>query len=277
MVHAWYILSEEQSKDGSKRVSNDGCPTIVQCHHYHWPPSSDSYWSSIRILPPLRYHQQTYILIIAITNQHHVLSTAAQPEPHHAPHTFHVSGQSYHACTSSWGHGSWLPQGLARIWVSILQHPSKYESFCYMFHSTTICSPKYLLICLCLSLINTPVCCMYFSSLNINLAIYFSQLNLICLTLLLGSTPDSPTSSGPPKFKASIKRVAQPTSWSQRLARLRTRYLHPNSELNTDTTWKVMARPKESTKLWSSIYQTLEQYLPNYGAVSPHVFQLSTQ
>ena len=68
---------------------------------YHQPPSLDLYQSSVRILPPLRYHQQTYILIIVITNQHHVPSTAAQPEPHHAPHMFHVSGQSYRTCTSS--------------------------------------------------------------------------------------------------------------------------------------------------------------------------------
>jgi len=44
---------------------------------------------------------KTCILIIVITNQHHVLSTAAQPEPHHAPHTLHVPGQSHCACTSS--------------------------------------------------------------------------------------------------------------------------------------------------------------------------------
>jgi len=42
----------------------------------------------------------TCILIIVITNQHHVLSTAAQPQPHHAPHTFHVPGQSHRARTS---------------------------------------------------------------------------------------------------------------------------------------------------------------------------------
>jgi len=53
-----HVLSEEQSKDGSDGVSDDGCLTIVQCHHYHWPPSSDLYWSSVGILPPLRYHQQ---------------------------------------------------------------------------------------------------------------------------------------------------------------------------------------------------------------------------
>ena len=99
-----HILSEEQSKDGSDGVSDDGRLTIVQCHHYHWPPLLDLYQSSIGILPPLRCHQQTCILIIAITNQHHVLSTAAQPEPHHAPHMFHVPGQSYCVCTSSRGH-----------------------------------------------------------------------------------------------------------------------------------------------------------------------------
>ena len=81
--------------------------------------------------------------------------------------------------------------------------------------------------------INTPVCCMYFASSNINLATYFSLTHSNLLKLLLGSTLDSPTPSGPPKFEASSKRAVQPTSWSQRLARLRTRHLHPNSELNT--------------------------------------------
>ena len=41
-----HILSEEQSKDSS----DDGRLTIVQCHHYHRPPSSDLYQSSIQIL-----------------------------------------------------------------------------------------------------------------------------------------------------------------------------------------------------------------------------------
>ena len=75
----------------------------------------------------------TCILIIVITNQHHVLSTAAQPEPHHAPHTFHVPGQSYRARTSSRGHESRSPQGLARIYVSIPRHHLEYESPHYMF------------------------------------------------------------------------------------------------------------------------------------------------
>jgi len=80
--------------------------------------------SSSTLIPPT-----IIILIIAITNQHHALSTAAQPEPHHAPHMFHVLGQSYHTHTNSRGHGFWSPQGLSRIWVSTLQHPSEYKSF----------------------------------------------------------------------------------------------------------------------------------------------------
>jgi len=76
---------------------------------------------------------KTCILIIVITNQHHVLSTAAQPEPHHAPHTFHVPGQSHRACTSSRGHELPLPQGLARIYVGIPWHHPEYESPHYMF------------------------------------------------------------------------------------------------------------------------------------------------
>ena len=60
--------------------------------------------------------------------------------------------------------------------------------------------------------INTPVCCMYFASSNINLATYFSLTRSCLLKLLLSSTPDSPTPSGPPKFEASSKRAAQPTS-----------------------------------------------------------------
>jgi len=117
---------------------------------------------------------KTCIPIIAITNQHHVPSTAAQPEPHHTPHTFHVPGQSYRACTSSRGHGSRSPQGLARISVGILRHPLEYESPHYMFillpYALQI-NPYMFMFCLC---INTPVCCMYFTSSNINLATYFS-------------------------------------------------------------------------------------------------------
>ena len=76
---------------------------------------------------------QTCILIIVITNQHHVLSTAAQPQPHHAPHMFHVLGQSHCARTSSRGHELRSPQGLAMFYVSILRHHLEYKSPHYMF------------------------------------------------------------------------------------------------------------------------------------------------
>ena len=82
--------------------------TITTSHPrrtYIGPPSEYFLHSAIT--------NKTCIPIIAITNQHHVLSTAAQPEPHHAPHTFHVPGQSHCACTSSRGHDSRSPQGLA--------------------------------------------------------------------------------------------------------------------------------------------------------------------
>jgi len=99
----------------------------------------------------------------------------------------------------------------------------------FYYHMLSKLTPYMFMFLLC---INTPVCCMYFASSNINLATYFSQLALVCLKLLLGLTPDPPTPSGPPKLEASIKRAAQPTSWSQHLARLQTQHLCPNSELN---------------------------------------------
>jgi len=129
-----------------------------------WPP----HHCSVPPLPPatlvgliLELHQNTPSTLIPPTNlhsyhcQYQPAPCATLPQHNQSPtmlHTFHVSGQSYRTCTSSQGHGSRTPQGLARIWVSILRHPSEYESFHYMFHSTTICSPKYLLICLYLSL-----------------------------------------------------------------------------------------------------------------------------
>ena len=151
-----------------------------------WPP----HHCSVPPLPPatlfsliLELHWNTSPTPIPPINLHSY-HCHYQPAPcaiyrsttraHHAPHTFHVSGQSYRACTSSRGHGSWSPQGLVRIWVSILWHPSEYKSFCYMFHSKpyallTISLYVYVLLC-----INTPVCCLYFASSNINLATYFS-------------------------------------------------------------------------------------------------------
>ena len=99
----------------------------------------------------------------------------------------------------------------------------------FYYHMLFTLTPYMFMFCFC---INTQVCCMYFASSNINLATYFSLTRSHLLKLLLGSIPDSPTLSRPPKFEASIKRAAQPTSWSQCLARLRTQHLHPNSELN---------------------------------------------
>jgi len=87
---------------------------IVLYHPYHQPACR----TCIRPLSEfILYSATTRIIIpiIAIANQHHVLSTTAQPEPHNAPHMFHVVGQSYHACTSSRGHGFQSPQGLLRI------------------------------------------------------------------------------------------------------------------------------------------------------------------
>jgi len=123
-----HVLSEEQSKDSSNGVSDDGCLTIVQCHHYHRPPSSDLYQSSVGILPYSDTTNQTCILIIVITNQHHVLSTAAQPQPHHAPHMFHVPGQSHRARTS--------------LEVMSRGHHKDLRGFTLYVHSTTICSSR---------------------------------------------------------------------------------------------------------------------------------------
>jgi len=72
-------------------------------------------------------------------------------------------------------------------------------------------------------------------SLSSSAFLFFPFAFSVFLKLLLGSIPDPPTPSGPPKFEASSKRAAQPTSWSQRLTRLRTRHLCPNSELNSSS------------------------------------------
>ena len=53
-------------------------------------------------------------------------STAAQPEPHHAPHTFHVLGQSYCTCTSSRGHGS--RSGLPKFSSELLQRTENHRT-----------------------------------------------------------------------------------------------------------------------------------------------------
>jgi len=105
--------------------------TAMGCHisHPHWTYIG----APSEYFPYSDTTNKTCILIIVITNQHHVLSTTAQPEPQHAPHMFHVPGQSHHAHTSSRGHESRSPQGRARFYVGILQHPPEYESPHYMF------------------------------------------------------------------------------------------------------------------------------------------------
>jgi len=116
----------------------------------------------------------TCILIIVITNQHHVLSTAAQPQPHHAPHTFHVPGRSHRAHTSlevmSLGHHK-DPRGFMSASFGTIQNTSPLAICSFFYHMLFTITPYMFMFCLC---INTPVCCMYFASLNINLATYFS-------------------------------------------------------------------------------------------------------
>ena len=196
-----HVLSEEQSKDGSDGVSDDGRLTIVQCHHYHRPPSSDLYRSSVGIPLHSATTKTTRILIIVITNQHHVLSTAAQPQPHHAPHTFHVPGQSYHTRTSlevmSLGHHK-DPRGFTSASFGTIRNTSLLVICSFYYHMLFTITPYMFMFCFS---INTPVCCMYFASSNINLATYFSLTRSRLLKLLLGSTPDSPTPSGPPKIR----------------------------------------------------------------------------
>ena len=141
--------------------------------------------------------------------------------------------QANHARTSlevmSLGHHKDL-RGFTSASFGTIRNTSLLVICSFHYHMLFTITPYMFMSCL---YINTPVCCMYFASSNINLATYFSLTRSRLLKLLLGSTPDSPTPSWPPKFEASSKRVAQPTSWSQHLARLRTRRFHPNSELNT--------------------------------------------
>ena len=123
----------------------------------------------------------TCILIIVITNQHHVLSTAEQPQPHHAPHTFHVPGQSHHARTSlevmSLGHHKDL-RGFTSASFGTIRNTSLLVICSFYYHMLFTITPYMFMFCFS---INTPVCCMYFASSNINLATYFS-LTCSCLS-----------------------------------------------------------------------------------------------
>ena len=116
----------------------------------------------------------TCILIIVITNQHHVLSTTAQPQTHHAPHAFHVPGQSHRAHTSlevmSLGHHKDL-QGFMSASFSTIWNTSLLVICSFHYHMLFTITPYMFMFHFS---INTPVCCMYFTSSNINLATYFS-------------------------------------------------------------------------------------------------------
>ena len=213
MVCARSRSFKEQSKVSSDRVSDDGRLTIIQCHHYHWPPSSDLYRSFVGILPPLRYHQHNLHYYhchyqpapCAILPQHKqsptMLHTRSMFQANHIGHApvLEVMSRGHHKDLRGFTSASF-----GTIWnTSLLILCSFY------YHMLFTITPYMFMFCFS---INTPVGCMYFASLNINLTTYFSLTRSRLLKLVLGSTPDSPTLSGPPKFKASIKRAAQPTS-----------------------------------------------------------------
>ena len=169
-----HVLSEEQSKDGSNRVSDSGCLTIVQCHHYHRPPSSDLYWSSVRILPLLRYHQHNLhsyhchyqpapCAFYHSTTRAPPCSTRSMFQANHIPHVpvLEVMSCGHHKDSRGFTSAS-----LGTIWnTSLLIICSFY------YHMLFTITPYMFMFCFC---INTPVFCMYFASLNINLATYFS-------------------------------------------------------------------------------------------------------
>ena len=123
------------------------------------------------LLPP---KQLAFLSFFVITNQHHVLSTAAQPQHHHAPHTFHVPGQSHRARISlevmSRGHHKDL-RGFTSASFGTIRNTSLLVICSFYYHMLFTITPYMFMSCL---YINTPVCCMYFSSSNINLATYFS-------------------------------------------------------------------------------------------------------
>ena len=173
-----HVLSEEQSKDGSDGVSDDGhltivqCHlTIVQCHHYHRPPSSDLYQSSIGIFPPLRYHQNnlhSYHCHYQPTPcAFYRSTTTAPPCSTHNPCSRPITSRMH----QSRGHESRSPQGPARIYIGTIRNTSLLVICSFYYHMLFTITPYMFMFCL---YINTPVCCMYFTSSNINLATYFS-------------------------------------------------------------------------------------------------------
>jgi len=126
-------LSEEQSEVGSDGVSDDGRLIIVQCHHYHRPPSSDLYWSSVGILPLLRYHQPNL----------HSYHCHYQPTPcaiYHStttapPCSTHIPcSRPITSCTHQFSR-SWVAvtTRTCEDLVGIPRHPPEYKSPHYMF------------------------------------------------------------------------------------------------------------------------------------------------
>jgi len=99
-------------------------------HHYHWPPSSDLYRSSIRILPPLWYHQQNM----------HSYHCHYQPAPcaichsttRAPPCSTHVPCSRPIILRMHQFSKSWVPV-TTRTCEDLSRHPSEYESLHYMF------------------------------------------------------------------------------------------------------------------------------------------------
>jgi len=85
-----HVLSEEQSKDSSNRVSDDGHLTIVQCHPYHRPPSLELYRTSIGFHPLLQYHQQIAFLSLLLPTS----TMATLPQHNQSPTMLHTRSMS---------------------------------------------------------------------------------------------------------------------------------------------------------------------------------------
>ena len=112
--------------------------------------TSHPHWTYIR--PP-----SEFILYSDTTNNHHSYHCHYQPAPctiYHSttrapPCSTHIPWlRPIISCTHQFS-GSWVSVA-TRTCEDLSQHPLEYESFHYMFHSATICYPKYLLICLSL-------------------------------------------------------------------------------------------------------------------------------
>jgi len=133
-----HVLSEEQSKDSSDGVSDDGRLTIVQCHHYHRPPLSDLYRSSVGILPSLRYHQNnlhSYHCHYQPTPcAFYRSTTTAPPCSTHVPCSRPITSRSTSLEVMSLGHHKDL-----RRFTSA---PSGIQVSLLYVHSTTICSSR---------------------------------------------------------------------------------------------------------------------------------------